>query len=335
MVMSVAPRVFVDRFDPADPAAPPAVVREALEFVGAPRFLSNTTRVFLKPNFTWPTYKPGVTTSPRMIESAVAYLRQWTPHITIVESDGGAQAFSAEASFAGHGIPEICRKYGIRSLGLTQAPRELAETTVAGKRVRVELSSEMLHESDLFITMPAPKVHLMTGVSLAFKNQWGCLPDVKRLRNHPELPYKVLAINKLLRTRIVLFDGTYFLDRTGPLDGEPIPMNLVIASDDPGAGSLACCRIMGIDPRSVPHKKLAIEIGMMPTDPSTLVLNKPLDDFVTHRFTLQRSKFSYLTLAAFHSSLLTWLVYDSLWAKPIHEVLYFFRGRPKEISPYW
>ena len=45
---------------------------------------------------------------------------------------------------------------------------------------------------------------------------------------------------------LTIFDGTWFLDKTGPMVGEPVPMNLLIASDDSGAGSMACCDIMQI-----------------------------------------------------------------------------------------
>lgn len=327
-------RVYVERFD-ASPGSLRSRVHEALAFVQTCRFLSADSRVFLKPNFTYPFYKPGVTTSPAVIEAVVEFLKQWTSHITIVESDGGSHAWKAEASFEGHGIPEMCRRYGITSANLTALPREMAATEVGGREVSIELASPMLHESDLFITLPVPKVHVMTGLSLAFKNQWGCIPDVKRLRNHPDLPYKVLAINKLLRTRIALFDGTFFLDRTGPMDGDAIPMNLIVASDDPGAGSLACCEIMGIDPSTVAHKRLAMRVGMMPRRLDDAVLNTPIDAFKTRRFTLERTALNRVSLAAFRSRFLTWLVWNSYWAKPIHELLYLVRGRPKDMTPYW
>ncbi len=50
--------------------------------------------------------------------------------------------------------------------------------------MRVKLPAALVEACDSFITVPVPKVHVMTNVSLGFKNQWGCLPDVKRLRDH-------------------------------------------------------------------------------------------------------------------------------------------------------
>jgi len=91
---------------------------------------------------------------------------------------------------------------------------------VDSREIEIELPTLLVEETDFFITMPVPKVHAMTGVSLGFKNQWGCIPDVKRLRHHPDFVRKVIEINKILNTRLVVFDGTYFLNRSGPMSGE-------------------------------------------------------------------------------------------------------------------
>jgi len=237
---------------------------EAFEWLGWEKIISAGTKVFIKPNFTYPFYKPGVTTSPALIEATVSLLTSRGAMALVGESDGGSHAWTAEEAFEGHQVPEICARYGARAVNLSKLPREMAETNVAGRRIQVELPSMLLHDIDVFITMPVPKVHIMTGVSLAFKNQWGCIPDVKRLRYHPDFPYVVLAINKLLRPKLAVFDGTYFLNRTGPMDGEPVPLNLLIVSDDLGAGDLVCCEIMKIDPNHIGHLRLAMWEGMMP-----------------------------------------------------------------------
>jgi uncharacterized protein (DUF362 family) len=197
------------------------------------------------------------------------------------------------------------------------------------------MSRLLLHETDVFVTMPVPKIHVMTRVSLGFKNQWGCLPDVKRLRHHADFAHKVLAINKLLQPRLAIFDGTYFLNRTGPMEGDAIKMDLLIASNDVGAGSLACCELMRIDPGTVAHLKLARTAGMMPLGLNYMELNAPLQAFLGPRFFLQRNLMHWLTLAIFHSKLATRIAYDSSMAKPLHELLYFVRGRPKDFVPQW
>jgi uncharacterized protein (DUF362 family) len=310
-------------------------VENALEWVDWHAVISPDARVSIKPNFSYPIHKPGVTTSPAVLESLIRALSSRTRNITIVESDGGSYSWPAEEAFAGHGIPEMCRRYGARAVNLTSYPRETLQTEIAGRSVAVELSKLLTRETDVFITMPVPKLHMMTGVSLGFKNQWGCLPDVKRLRNHADFACKVLAINKILQPQLAIFDGTYFLDRGGPLEGDPIRKDLLIASRDAGAGSLACCALMGIDPRSVPHLRLAITEAMMPPTVDSLVTNVAINGFKGEAFKLERSWLQWLTRVIFQSRLATIALYDSPLAKPAHELVYLVRGRPPDFSPKW
>jgi uncharacterized protein (DUF362 family) len=307
----------------------------ALEWLNWRSVVAPDARVAIKPNLTYPTYKPGVTTSSAVLEALLRVLTSRTRNVSIVESDGGSNAWPAEEAFAGHGIPDMCRRYGVRAVNLTRYPREEVATRIAGRHVKVVLPRLLTRDTDVFITLPVPKLHMMTEVSLGFKNQWGCLPDVKRLRLHSEFPRMVLAINKILKPMLAIFDGTYFLDRSGPLDGEPVRKDLLIASRDAGAGSLLCCELMGILPGSAPHLRLAIAEGMMPSAMRYLETNVAIERFKDCPFRLHRSWLQWLTLGTFHSRLATIALYDSPLARPAHELLYFFRKRPADFSPKW
>jgi uncharacterized protein (DUF362 family) len=295
-----------------------------MEWVDVPSGLHDT-RVFLKPNMTWTDPTPGVTTTPAMLEALVAYLCNLTHHIVIVESNGGQNCFQTEEAFSQHGVYEIAKRYGVQVVNLSRLPSETVETEVAGKRIAVRLPSMLLHDVDVFITVPVPKVHAMTGVSMAFKNQWGCQPETMRVRYHPQFVQRIVAINKLLKPRLAVFDGTYFLDETGPMIGEAVPMNLLIVSDDIGAGSMACCQIMGLDYRKIKHFREAQREGMFPNSPAEVQFNVRPEEFATRQFRLKRVPMNYVQLAAFNNRLLNRLLYDSTFADPLHGFVYFLR----------
>ena len=319
-------RVFVTKINTENSRSK---LLEALDWIRWEDIIKPEARVFVKPNLPYPSYKPGVTTSPEIMEGIVAILSTRTPNITIGESDGGAHAWRAEAALQGHKLYAIADRYGARVVNLSRIEQEYAETKVGSRIVGVQLPSLLLHQVDVFITVPVPKVHVMTRLSLAFKNQWGCLPDTMRLLDHPQFSEKIIAINKLLNPKIVIFDGTYFLDRTGPMDGDPVRMDLIIASNDIGAGSLACCEIMNIDPNKVKHFRLARKEGMFPSSLEEVYLNDRIENFNGRKFHLERTLMHWVTLAiAFNSRLGTKLIYDSPLAGPLHEVLYAIRGRP-------
>jgi uncharacterized protein (DUF362 family) len=245
--------------------------------------------------------------------------------ITIGESDGGYNGYRAEEAFQGHGLYALAKRYGVNVVNLSRLPSEVVSGSLDGHAVDVRLPSMLLKGVDVFVSIAVPKIHAMTGVSLGFKNQWGCIPDAMRIRFHPDFARKVLFIHKCLNPRLMLFDGQWFLDRTGPLVGDPIKMDLVIASDDVGAASLACCEIMGISPCSVQHLALARRLGLLPGSLSEIEFSRAVEEFKTHRFELRRSLVNVIALFAFHNRALNSLLYDSKVADWAHACLYRLR----------
>ncbi len=258
-------------------------LQAGLDWIDWETLIPTNASIFIKPNLTtYPIYTPGVTTSPEFIEALLGILTQRTQNITIGESDGGRHAWTADDAFRGHNLQEITSKFGARLINLSREPWERAETTIGGKKVEVQLPSLLVHDLDVFITLPVPKFHAMTYVSMAFKNQWGCLPDTMRFRNHPDFDRKIVAVAKLLPTKIAIFDGRYILDNNGPLlGGIPVEKNLVIVSDDFGAGSLACCEIMGVPWRKARHHLVAHREGMFPSSMAEVRTNQDATDFKT------------------------------------------------------
>jgi uncharacterized protein (DUF362 family) len=221
----------------------------------------------------------------------------------------------------------------VRAVGLTELERRTASVGIAGKEIVLELPRLLLDETDFFITAPVPKIHAMTRVSLGFKNQWGCIPDVKRLRHHCDFNRKVLAVNRLVRTRLAVFDGSFFLDVTGPLAGDPVRMDLCVAGEV-GLATRVCCEIMEVDPSGVPHLELAMAEKMMPRTLEGCDLSGDIGK-LQRPFRLKRSLSDWAAYAVFHSRLATELMYCSALAGPFHKVLYAIKGQPVDFKPEW
>lgn len=303
-------------------------IRSAMRAVGLLERVTSSTRVALKPNFTYPYYKPGVTTSPQVIRETAKILREFTAHLVIVETDGGYGAWRAEEAFNGHGLHELRDEYGIQIVNLNDEPRELISFRSGRQTHQLPLPTRLLHETDLFITMPVPKIHCMTGLTLSYKNQWGCVPDIMRLRRHYIFNDAIIAVNRALKP-VVLADGTYFLDRNGPMDGDPIRMDLIIAATDVGAFDRYVAEMMGFSWRRIRHLRRAVELGDMPSDLKDVDYNVPPGEARTHTFRLQRTFRNYIALIGFNSRFVTWLGYESWFGKVIlHGILYAIVGKP-------
>ena len=301
---------------------PGPAVRQALEFIGWENIVKKNDRVAIKPNLTYTHYKEGVTTSPEVLRALLNVLKQQTDNIKVVETDGGYGAWKLADAYRGHDYDKICAELNVELVNLADGPREEISFIARGKVHQLPLPKLLLHETDVFITMPVPKVHAMTYLSLSYKNQWGCIPDLMRLRRHYIFNDAIVAINRALRTSICLGDGTYFLDDNGPMQGKPVRMNTIIASNTPGAFALYTSELMGIDWRKAPHLRRAVELGDMPSDLNLLEMNVHAHEVQTHQFKLRRTLWNRFILLPFRSKTLTTIGYDSSFGRFLHKIKY-------------
>ena len=301
---------------------PGAAVREAMEFVGWQEIVQKDARVAIKPNLTYAHYKPGVTTSPAVLRALLELLKERTSRIRVVETDGGYGAWKLADAYRGHGYDKICGELDVELVNLMEEPSELIGFKARGRRQELPLPKSLLHETDVFMTMPVPKVHAMTYLSLSFKNQWGCVPDIMRLRRHYIFNDAIVAINRALRSSICLGDGTYFLDDNGPMDGKPVRMNMIIGASDPGAFALYTSELMGMDWGKAGHLRRAVKLGAMPADLSELKMNVHPHQARRHVFKLRRTLWNRFILLPFGSKMLTTLGYDSSFGRLLHKLKY-------------
>ena len=269
-----------------------------------------------------------MTVTPAFLRALIETLLPLTPNIIIGESEGGQACFQAEDAFASHGLYDLEREYGIKIINLSREKHEIAQTPVNGKMVSVQVPSLLLHEVDVFITVPVPKVHAMTGVSIGFKNQWGCLGDRCESISIPILMLPCYTLNKLFKPKLCIGDGTFFLDGCGPLIGEAVPKNLIIVGDDVGATSMAVCEIMQIDRFQHCSSSTGLQGGIVPESLQGITLNRPPRDFADRRFHLHRSPLSYIHLVTFKNVTLNKVFYDSVFADALHEFLWFYSQKP-------
>lgn len=299
-------------------------VFNSLRKIGLLNVIRSGCKVAIKPNFTYPYYKEGVTTSPDLIESLISVLKEYLNDIFIVESDGGYYSWRAEDAFKGHSIDIIVKKYGIRAMNLSKVDKIYLTVTSNGTKYQMPFPRFLKEEVDFFITMPVPKVHCMTGVSLAMKNQWGCIPDTMRLSFHHIFNETILELNRNLPQTFVVGDGRFFLDGNGPMYGNKIKKDLIIASNSIGSFEVVLCEMMGINIDRIPHLNFAKNNGFLPHGIEDVELNTQLSDF-KYKSILNRSLQNKIMYICFKSKFLTYLLYISNFGKTLHKIFYKIR----------
>lgn len=301
-------------------------VQQGSDWVGVQSFLKSGDKVCIKPNLTFPIFRKGVMTNPRALEAVVVHLKNFTNEITICESDsGGYNRFSMDEVFARTGIAEFAKRHGVRVCNTSFVPSRSVCCRVGGRTLDIPLPSFILDDVDLFITMPVPKVHLNTLVSLSLKNQWGLTRDPGiRLKLHPFFKEVIYEINKALPRSIAIVDGKYGLNRSGPLRGEAVELDWMLVSDNLFVTDLVVSELMGFDWRTIPHLRYAFRRESIKSIEG-VEFSRDYMDFKKDKFFLRRQWTDYPGLLTFHSRLLAYIGYESILAHPSHWLLYRFR----------
>lgn len=285
--------------------------------------------IFIKPNLTYPKFKKGVTTRVEYIESLVAALRQInsSTKIYIGEGEGGYNSFSMTEAMQFMGFYELEKKFkNVRVVNISKILSRTVELEVGGKPYLINLAKLFFDEIDFSITCPVPKVHCMTKISLSFKNQWGCLPDTMRMKNHYVFDKIISQICSILKFRYAFLDGKYGLNKNGPMVGQPIDIDWFVASNSLGAFDAVVSEMMGINWRDIGHLREAVNLGFIPERKEISVIGDL--GSLKRDFSLKRNFWNYPALFAFNSKRLTHFFYFSKYAKFLHDVMYLFRKRP-------
>ena len=320
--------VYIDRLTQT-PEALKHQFSKSFESLSLVDDFKRSNAIFIKPNLTYPTYKKGVTTRKDFVEILVVALRRInsTTKIYIGEGEGGYNSFSMTDAMRAMGFYDIVKKYSnVEIVNISKLPSRTVELKAKGKPYRIDLPVLLLDEVDFCITCPLPKVHCMTKITLSFKNQWGCLPDTMRLKNHYVFQEIIGQICDRLKFRYAFLDGKYGLDRNGPMMGDPVEVNWFAASNSLGAFDVIISEMMGFDWKRIGHLKQADKYGLIPKREDINVIGDI--GALKIKFALKRELWNYPALAAFHSDKLTYLFYFSRLSKLLHDIMYTFRKRP-------
>ena len=285
--------------------------------------------IFIKPNLTYPKFKKGVTTRIEFIESLVAALRQInsSTKIYIGEGEGGYNSFLMTEALQSMGFYELEKKYqNVEVVNISQIPSKAVELKVEGKPYLINLPELFFDEIDFSITCPVPKVHCMTKISLSFKNQWGCLPDTMRMKNHYVFDKIISQVCNHLKFKYAFLDGKYGLDDNGPMAGEPVEVDWFVVSNSLGAFDVVVSEMMGFNWKDIGHLREAANLGFIPDQKEISIIGDL--DLLKRDFSLKRNFWNYPALLAFNSKWLTHFFYFSKYAKFLHDVMYLFRKRP-------
>ncbi|MEZ4359721.1 MAG: DUF362 domain-containing protein [Kofleriaceae bacterium] len=273
MKLTTEPKVILRSCPTYDPEAIRKIIREGIEELG----LSPAGRTLVKPNLVAAgELFPHAYTRPEFGEGVLRALK---------DTGGSAMTELAVGERCGITVPT---RYAYRDSGwdamLKKVPgvkrycfeeEEQVEIPLThARRLRDYLfTPEPVARADFFVNCPKFKAHPWTTVTFSLKAYIGIQDDRHRLIDHDhKLNEKIADLQHILQPRLIAIDAIT-AGEGRMLTPTPFDLGLVILGNSQVAFDAVCSHLIGVDPRTVDHIRLAEEYGFGTTDLNQIAIS--------------------------------------------------------------
>ncbi|MEG1584528.1 MAG: DUF362 domain-containing protein, partial [Anaerovorax sp.] len=169
-----------------------------------------------------------------------------------------------------------------------------------------EISNGAL-EADSIINICKMKTHALMRITGGVKNLLGCVYGFNKGMSHAKFPTpddfgKMLVdLSLCLKPKLHILDGITAMEGNGPFSGTPIQMNVILVSTDPVALDSVFCKLIHVDPLSIPTIKYGEAFGLGKwRDEDLELLGDPIDNLINEKFqvskeSLETDKWKFLS----------------------------------------
>ncbi|NVM03383.1 MAG: DUF362 domain-containing protein [Candidatus Helarchaeota archaeon] len=228
---------------------------------GINKIIKKDDKILIKPNLVVPLpNETGVTTSPLVVKAIIELLKQ-NGNEKITVGDSPFFPFKAKDCFERTGMKEIIKDMDTE-IAYFDEEEYISVENSQGKLLKEINLPKSIVNCDAIISVPKMKCHSQTKVSLSLKNQIGVLsPKDKQIFHRDDLHQKIIDCFVALRNKLKLsvMDALVSLEGQGPTYGNPVKLDLVLASQDFLALDSVSCEIMDHKLMEVAYLRLAAQ----------------------------------------------------------------------------
>jgi uncharacterized protein (DUF362 family)/Pyruvate/2-oxoacid:ferredoxin oxidoreductase delta subunit len=243
-------------------------------------------RVLIKPNLL-AAREParGVTTHPAVVGGVIDFFRAHGAEVAVGDSPAGAVR-GVKRVWENTGMLDLCEARRVPLVNFEASG--CATRRVDGRDYPI---AGALSDYDLVASVPKLKGHVLTLITAAIKNVFGCVPGFQKSALHLEHPRpgamsRVLVdVFSIVRPWVTLVDAVEAMEGDGPSSGSLRNLNFIAASRDCVALDACLSRIVGVDPEQVPTTREALRrrLGEASAESMVFPLLRPedlaVDDF--------------------------------------------------------
>lgn len=228
-----------------------------LHFGGIEAFVQTHDKVLLKPNLlTAAAPEEVVCTHPAVLEGVILLLKEICAEVWVGDSPGFG---SIEKVAGASGLSDVCKRTGAE---LVSFNNPIQVSCPKGRTAKEFTLSEWVVKADKIVNLPKLKLHNLMAFTGAVKNMMGCIPGIGKGKMHVKYPRKrsfsqmLLDVYNCTKPTINIMDGIIAMEQQGPRNGRPKQVGYLLVSTDGLALDAIACRIIGLEPMSVPVIRL-------------------------------------------------------------------------------
>ena len=235
-------------------------LRRGIDLLGGiSRFARPSEKILLKPNIlNGAVPEKCVTTHPSVLKAMGVLCQESGSRVSFGDSPGFGSARGAAAK---SGLAAAAGEIGMAQADFsTPVQVSFKEAWIAKQLI---LAKGAL-ETDGIISLAKMKTHGFMRITGAVKNQFGCVPGIRKGEFHVKMPQAghfaamLVDINRYLKPRLYVLDGIVAMEGNGPGSGSPRLMKVLLVSSDPVALDAVFCRLIRLPARFVPTMKAAV-----------------------------------------------------------------------------
>lgn len=267
-----------------------AVARGVALLGGPSKFCSREEKILLKPNvLTGKSPDRAITTHPSVFRAVVRLFHEAGARLSYGDSPGFGKV---ETAVHKAGLAPIAKEYNLPLADFTEGRNVSFPDGIMSKQFTIATG---VLEADALFSLSKLKTHALTRMTGAVKNQFGCIPGLRkgefhaRMQRIDQFASMLVDLTKLLAPRLYIMDGIVAMEGNGPGNGTPKALNVLLFSTDPVALDAASCRIVCLDPKLVPTVVKGQEQGLGHFDDIEW-LGDPLEDFLCPDFDVNRKQ---------------------------------------------